>query len=91
MKKEVLKQLRQISSGTAEIVPEEDLKNKLGKSITTGQPLRIKLGLDPTAPDIHLGHTVVLHKLRQFQEFWASSYFNYRGLYRKNWRPFRKV
>lgn len=68
-KNEVLKQLRQISSGTAEIVPEEDLKNKLGKSITTGQPLRIKLGLDPTAPDIHLGHTVVLHKLRQFQEF----------------------
>ncbi|MBC7324379.1 MAG: tyrosine--tRNA ligase, partial [Moorella sp. (in: Bacteria)] len=52
----------------AEIVPGEDLRAKLQKSLATGQPLRVKLGLDPTAPDIHLGHTVVLQKLRQFQE-----------------------
>ncbi|MGI6554194.1 MAG: tyrosine--tRNA ligase [Bacillota bacterium] len=68
-KSEALKQFNRIAAGTAEIVPEEDLKTKLEKSISTGKPLRIKLGLDPTAPDIHLGHTVVLHKLRQFQEF----------------------
>lgn len=68
IKNEVEKQLKQIVAGAAEIVPEEDLKNKLEKSISTGEPLRIKLGLDPTAPDIHLGHTVVLHKLRKFQE-----------------------
>ena len=68
-KSEALKQFNRIAAGTAEIVPEEDLKAKLEKSIGTGKPLRVKLGLDPTAPDIHLGHTVVLHKLRQFQEF----------------------
>ena len=68
IKNEAAKQFRQIASGTAEIVPEEELKHKLENSLAKGKPLRIKLGLDPTAPDIHLGHTVVLHKLRQFQE-----------------------
>jgi len=68
VKNEALRQFKQIASGAAEIVPEEELKQKLVNSISTGQPLRVKLGLDPTAPDIHLGHTVVLHKLRQFQE-----------------------
>ncbi len=57
-----------ITRGTAEIVPEEELVQKLRRSIKQGKPLIVKLGLDPTAPDIHLGHTVVLHKLRQFQE-----------------------
>ena len=57
-----------IRRGVAEIVPEEELKQKLYRSIKKGEPLRIKLGLDPTAPDIHLGHTVVLNKLRQFQD-----------------------
>jgi tyrosyl-tRNA synthetase len=61
-------QLEIIRRGTAEIVPEEELKQKLYKSIKKNKPLRIKLGLDPTAPDIHLGHTVVLNKLRQFQD-----------------------
>lgn len=56
-----------ISRGVVEIVPEEDLKTKLAKSIANGKPLKIKLGLDPSAPDIHVGHTVVLQKLRQFQ------------------------
>lgn len=68
LKTQVMKQMELIERGVAEIVPREELIQKLGKSITTGQPLRIKLGLDPTAPDIHLGHTVVLNKLRQFQD-----------------------
>ncbi|MDD3852195.1 MAG: tyrosine--tRNA ligase [Syntrophomonadaceae bacterium] len=57
-----------INRGVAEIVPESELVNKLERSIKDKTPLRIKLGLDPTAPDIHLGHTVVLNKLRQFQD-----------------------
>lgn len=65
---EALRQLEIIKRGTAEIVPENELVEKIKKSIQTNKPLHIKLGLDPTAPDIHLGHTVVLQKLRQFQE-----------------------
>lgn len=53
--------------GCEELIPEEDWVRKLGRSQSSGQPLRIKLGLDPTAPDIHFGHTVVLNKLRQLQ------------------------
>ncbi|WP_269438221.1 tyrosine--tRNA ligase [Phosphitispora fastidiosa] len=68
VKNEVKKQLEIIKRGVAELVPENELVEKLKKSVKTGQPLHIKLGLDPTAPDIHLGHTVVLQKLRQFQE-----------------------
>jgi tyrosyl-tRNA synthetase len=62
------KQLELIKRGTAEIFPEEELIVKLERSIETGKPLRVKLGIDPSTKDIHLGHTVVLHKLRQFQE-----------------------
>ena len=62
------KQLEVIRRGVVEIVPENELVDKLKHSIESGKPLRIKLGLDPTAPDIHLGHTVVLQKLKQFQE-----------------------
>ncbi|MFZ5641753.1 MAG: tyrosine--tRNA ligase [Bacillota bacterium] len=65
---ELEKQLAVIKRGTVEIVPENELVEKLKKSITENRPLNIKLGLDPTAPDIHLGHTVVLQKLRQFQD-----------------------
>ncbi|MEY3996294.1 MAG: hypothetical protein RL344_637 [Pseudomonadota bacterium] len=54
--------------GTQELLPHNEWVNKLAKSVATGIPLRIKLGLDPTAPDIHLGHTVVLNKLRQLQD-----------------------
>lgn len=61
-------QLALLRRGTAEIIPEEDLAAKLRRSIETGQPLRVKLGMDPTAPDIHLGLAVVLRKLRQFQD-----------------------
>lgn len=62
------KQLEIIKRGAVEIIPEDELVQKLKRSISTGKPLKIKLGLDPTAPDIHLGHTVVLQKMRQFQE-----------------------
>ena len=53
--------------GCEELIPQEDWLHKLAKSEATGVPLRIKLGLDPTAPDIHIGHTVVLNKMRQLQ------------------------
>jgi tyrosyl-tRNA synthetase len=61
-------QLAFLRKGTVDLIREDDLKTKLEKSAKTGRPLRIKLGLDPTAPDIHLGHTVVIRKLRAFQE-----------------------
>jgi tyrosyl-tRNA synthetase len=61
-------QLDYLRKGTIEIIREEDLRAKLEKSAKTGKPLRIKLGADPTAPDIHLGHTVVIRKLKAFQE-----------------------
>ncbi len=54
--------------GVEELIPQEDWVKKLQKSETSGIPLRIKLGLDPTAPDIHIGHTVVLNKMRQLQD-----------------------
>lgn len=54
--------------GTQELLPLPEWERKLARSAATGQPLRIKLGLDPTAPDIHLGHTVVLNKMRQLQD-----------------------
>lgn len=60
-------QLRIITQGTLKIVDEEELLRKLERSVSAGQPLRIKLGLDPSAPDIHIGHAVVLRKLRQLQ------------------------
>ena len=54
--------------GCEELIPQDAWVKKLAKSEATGQPLRIKLGLDPTAPDIHIGHTVVLNKMRQLQD-----------------------
>lgn len=65
---EVERQIQVISRGVVEIVPEDELKQKVIKSVVTGKPLKVKLGLDPSAPDIHVGHTVVMQKLRQFQE-----------------------
>lgn len=61
-------QLEIIRRGTVEIIPEDDLRKKLAASIKEGEPLVVKQGFDPTAPDIHLGHTVGLRKLRQFQD-----------------------
>lgn len=61
-------QLRLIKRGTVEIVPEDELVQKLKRSIKENKPLRVKLGVDPTRPDLHLGHSVILRKLRQFQD-----------------------
>lgn len=65
---EVKSAMALIKRGIDTLLMEDDLEQKLARSAATGKPLRIKLGLDPTAPDIHLGHTVVLNKLRQFQD-----------------------
>src|SRR5689334_24467218 len=67
-------QIAYIKKGAAEIIRESELRSKLEKSRSTGKPLRVKLGMDPTAPDLHLGHSVVLRKLRQFQELGHEVY-----------------
>jgi tyrosyl-tRNA synthetase len=64
----VEEQLARIRRGTTEIIVEAELRQNLERSAKSGVPLKVKLGLDPTAPDLHLGHTVVLQKLRDFQE-----------------------
>ena len=64
----VLEALAVSLRGCEELIPQEDWVKKLARSDATGIPLRIKLGLDPTAPDIHIGHTVVLNKMRQLQD-----------------------
>ncbi len=68
-------QLALLRKGAAEIIREEELKEKLAQSFMSGKPLRVYLGVDPTAPDIHLGHTVVLRKLRHFQEMGHTAVF----------------
>ncbi|WP_237417453.1 tyrosine--tRNA ligase [Halobacillus litoralis] len=68
-KRELEKQWEVLSYGVSSIIPEGEFKEKIAKSIKNEQPLKVKLGLDPTAPDVHLGHTVVLNKLKQFQGF----------------------
>lgn len=62
-------QMDGIKRGIDELIPEEEMVEKLEKSAKTGEPLRIKLGCDPSRPDLHIGHAVVLRKLRQFQDF----------------------
>ena len=64
----IAEQLEYLKKGAVDLIREEDLKAKLERSAKTGEPLRVKLGADPTSPDIHIGHTVVIRKLRQFQE-----------------------
>jgi tyrosyl-tRNA synthetase len=61
-------QLDLITKGTAEIIPIDALKERIQQSIASGKPMRIKAGFDPTAPDLHLGHTVLIRKLRHFQQ-----------------------
>jgi tyrosyl-tRNA synthetase len=68
-------QLSYLAKGTTEIIRNTELREKLEKSAKTGKPLRVKLGADPTAPDIHLGHTVVIRKLRAFQELGHTAIF----------------
>jgi tyrosyl-tRNA synthetase len=68
-------QLARLRLGTAAIVSEDDLRTKLDRSARTGTPLVVKVGFDPTAPDLHLGHTVVIQKMRQFQDLGHTVYF----------------
>jgi tyrosyl-tRNA synthetase len=71
----VEEQLAYLKKGAAEIIREEELKAKLEQSGKSGKPLRVYLGVDPTAPDIHLGHTVVLRKLKHFQDMGHTAIF----------------
>jgi len=71
----VEEQIQIIRRGAVEIIDEKDLVQRLEKSIKTGQPLRVKAGFDPTAPDLHLGHTVLLQKMKQFQELGHTAVF----------------
>jgi tyrosyl-tRNA synthetase len=73
--KPVEEQLAYIKKGVAEIIPENELVAKLENSRKTGKPLRVYLGVDPTAPDLHLGHTVVLRKLKHFQDLGHTAVF----------------
>src|SRR5437764_900028 len=73
--KPVDEQIAYLKKGVAEIIREEELKAKLEKSLQTGKPLRAKLGVDPTAPDLHLGHTVVIRKLKHFQDLGHTAVF----------------
>ena len=73
--KSVDDQLAYIRKGAAEIIPEAELRAKLEQSVKSGKPLRVYLGVDPTAPDLHLGHTVVLRKLKHFQDLGHTAIF----------------
>src|SRR6266851_2371666 len=73
--KPVEEQLEYLKKGVFEIIREEELRAKLERSAKTGKALRVKLGVDPTAPDIHLGHTVVIRKLKHFQEMGHTAIF----------------
>jgi len=73
--KPVAEQLAYLKKGIAEIIPEPELKASLEKSLQTSKPLRVYLGVDPTAPDLHLGHTVVLRKLKHFQDLGHAAVF----------------
>ncbi|HVO98772.1 MAG TPA: tyrosine--tRNA ligase [Bryobacteraceae bacterium] len=64
----VPEQLAYLKKGFSEIIREDDLRERLEKSLKTGRPLRVKAGFDPTAPDLHLGHTVLLRKMKHFQD-----------------------
>jgi tyrosyl-tRNA synthetase len=67
-------QLAIIKRGAVDLINEKELRDKLTRSEKEGRPLRVKLGLDPTAPDLHLGHTVVLQKLSNFRTLAISRY-----------------
>jgi len=75
MMKNIEEQLAVIKRGAVDVISEEELRKKLEASTKNGKPLKVKAGFDPTAPDLHLGHTVLLRKLRQFQDIGHKVYF----------------
>lgn len=72
---DIEKQMEIIKRGAVDLISEEELRGRLKRAQAEKRPLRVKLGLDPTAPDLHLGHTVVLQKLKQFQELGHTAIF----------------
>jgi tyrosyl-tRNA synthetase len=68
MSDEVIRDLNYLTKGCVDVVPQEELKAKLERSRAAGKPLTVKVGFDPSAPDLHLGHTVVIRKMRHFQQ-----------------------
>src|SRR5262244_2558219 len=68
-------QLAYVKKGAAEIIRESELRERLENSFKTGKPLRVKAGFDPTAPDLHLGHTVLIRKLKHFQDMGHTAIF----------------
>jgi len=68
-------QIAYLTKGTVDVVRPEELRSKLERSAKTGKPLRVKVGFDPSAPDIHLGHTVVMRKMKHFQDLGHTVYF----------------
>src|SRR5512137_206673 len=68
-------QVAVIKRGAVDLINEKELRDKLARSLSQKKPLRVKLGMDPTAPDLHLGHTVVLQKLKQFQDLGHTAIF----------------
>ena len=75
IKQEVERQFNILSRGCEELINEIEFKKKLEKSITTGKPLRVKLGIDPSGTELHLGHAVPLRKLKQFQDLGHEVFF----------------
>ncbi len=71
----VEEQLKYLKKGLVELIPEEELRERLTESYNTGRPLRAKVGFDPTAPDLHLGHTVIIRKLKHFQDLGHTAIF----------------
>jgi tyrosyl-tRNA synthetase len=65
---EITRQMDLILRGAVEVIQQSELETKLARSLKEKRPLRIKAGFDPTAPDLHLGHTVLIHKLKHFQD-----------------------
>src|SRR6059058_5660977 len=72
---QVDEQLAYLKKGAVEIIREQELRERLEKSFKTGKPLKVKAGFDPTAPDLHLGHTVLIRKLKHFQDMGHTVYF----------------
>src|SRR5579864_9306897 len=71
----VEEQLERIRRGSVDIIREEELLEKLKRAQKTGKPLRVKAGFDPTAPDIHVGHTVLIRKMKHFQDLGHTAIF----------------
>ncbi len=76
-----------LQKGAAEIIRASDLRERLEESRKTGRPLRVKAGFDPTAPDLHLGHTVLMRKLRHFQQLGHTGDFSHWRFDRTDRRP----